>query len=281
MITTRFPAMGTTFEIVTRDPAGVERTRAFIETEEQRMSRFRLDSELSRVNATPPGRVVVSSEMAHILHLAVDLRDRTDGMVDVGCGAGVIAWGYDRSFGPGLDLDHRPEPAEAADWSIRGRVVNRSEGTTFDLGGLGKGWTADRVVESGLADVVSAGGDVRSGRADTSVTVMDPWGQQVARLVLGQGGLATSSTSRRTWRVASESVHHILNPVTGTPAQTPILSATALAGTAAEAEAAAKAVLILGVDGLSWAARQSWVRAALAVWEDGNVFATSGLEIAA
>ena len=40
-------------------------------------------------------------------------------------------------------------------------------------------------------------------------------------------------------------------------------------------------VLILGESGLSWAARQPWIRSALAVWYDGNVFATPGVELAA
>ncbi len=281
MIAASFPAMGTTFEVLTHQSGNDQRPQAFVEATEQWMSRFRPDSELSRLNAAPPGSVVVSPPMADVLAQAADLRSRTGGLVDVGCGGGVIAWGYDRSFGLGLHLDRRPEPAGPTQWSVSGRVVVRSENTTFDLGGLGKGWTADRMVENGLAEVVSAGGDVRSGCSDTIVEVLDPWGSLIGRVELGEGGLATSSTARRRWNVGAESVHHIIHPLTGSPADTPILSATALAATAVEAEAAAKAVLILGEDGLAWAARQPWIRAALAVWDDGNVYATTGLEMAA
>jgi thiamine biosynthesis lipoprotein len=75
--------------------------------------------------------------------------------------------------------------------------------------------------------------------------------------------------------------HHLIDPRTGRPADTPILSATVVAGTATEAEAGAKAVLLLGEDGLSWAADQAWIEAALAVWHDGSVFGTKGLKLAA
>ena len=65
------------------------------------------------------------------------------------------------------------------------------------------------------------------------------------------------------------------------PTSSPVLSATAITATAVEAEAAAKTILLRGADGLAWADRQSWINAALAVWNDGTVYGTTGLEIAA
>jgi thiamine biosynthesis lipoprotein ApbE len=65
------------------------------------------------------------------------------------------------------------------------------------------------------------------------------------------------------------------------PVETPIVSATVVAETATEAEAGAKAVLILGVEGLAWAATQPWISGALAFWEDGSVYATPGLGLVA
>ena len=65
------------------------------------------------------------------------------------------------------------------------------------------------------------------------------------------------------------------------PAASPIFSATVTAATAVEAEAGAKAVLLHGESGLAWAEQQDWIDAALVVWHDGNVYATTGLEMAA
>ncbi len=66
--------------------------------------------------------------------------------------------------------------------------------------------------------------------------------------------------------------HHIIDPRTMRPAITPVVSASVIAETAAEAEAGAKAVLIMGTDGLKWADSQEWITQAIVVWHDGNVY---------
>jgi thiamine biosynthesis lipoprotein len=113
------------------------------------------------------------------------------------------------------------------------------------------------------------------------VPVLDPWGVESIRIALGVGALATGSTTRRRWRVGSDEAHHLIDPRTMAPALTPILSASVISETAAEAEAGAKAVLILGRDGLAWAGEQDWIQGAVAVWHDGSVFATPGIRTAA
>ena len=103
----------------------------------------------------------------------------------------------------------------------------------------------------------------------------------MARVHVGRGALATSSTGRRRWRVGDTEVSHLIDPRTMEPVESPVISATVLAETAVDAETGAKTVLLQGVDGLAWAAEQSWIDAALVVWRDGSVFATPGLEVAA
>lgn len=75
--------------------------------------------------------------------------------------------------------------------------------------------------------------------------------------------------------------HHIIDPRRMEPAVSPIFSATVSARTAVAAEAGAKAVLLHGETGLVWAQEQDWITAALVVWHDGNVFATTGWKMAA
>jgi thiamine biosynthesis lipoprotein ApbE len=65
------------------------------------------------------------------------------------------------------------------------------------------------------------------------------------------------------------------------PVTTPILSATVVADSAADAEGGAKAVLLHGVDGLAWAEDTGWIESAVVVWHDGSVYATPGTEVAA
>lgn len=276
-----FGAMGTTVE-VWGDDRSLGRVRDWFEEVECCASRFRPTSDLSTLNRDPSSEVVVSPLLGRLLEAASGVRRLTEGLVDPAVGADVVRWGYDRTFDDVSDLASVPAPGGAgADWWLDGQVVGRPPGTVLDLGGVAKGWAADVAIERGIAAVVSAGGDIRSAQPETEVPVIGPDGDVVGVVALGIGALATSSTSRRRWRAGGRTVHHVIDPRTGDPATGPVVSATALAATATLAEAAAKAVLIHGVDGLAWASDQAWVDGAMVVWEDGTVYATVGVEVAA
>jgi FAD:protein FMN transferase len=276
-----FAAMGTGIDAWCRGPESAAKLRNWFEDVEAVCSRFRPDSELSRVNRSAAGDVMVSSLLAEVMTAADRMRALTGGLVDVGVGAGVSEWGYDRSFGEGLGLDAVPGPIPFPDWSLNGRRLNRSKGTTIDLGGVAKGWSCDRAVELGLATIVSAGGDIRSDDPRAIVSVVDPWDEIAAHIRLGIGAFATSSTTRRRWRAGGREVCHLIDPRTMTPIETPILSASAVVRSAVGAEAAAKTVLLKGEAGLAWAAETDWIDAAIVVWQDGSVYATPGIEVAA
>ena len=276
-----FRAMGTDVVALGDDVDFAERTRIWFDEAEAIFSRFLPSSELSAVNDNPQRIVPVSTTMASCLRVARDLRDMTGGLVDPAIGGALIDWGYDTTFVDIADLNTSPDSSPVDDWSIGGRLVARRPGTRLDLGGIAKGWTCDQAVERGLADVVSAGGDVRSAHPETVVNIEDPWGEIAIPVLLGVGGLATSSTTRRRWKAGAGEAHHIVDPRTQAPAVTPVYSSTVMAATAVAAEAGAKAVLLHGQDGLAWAEKQPWIEAALVVWHDGSVYATTGWEMAA
>jgi thiamine biosynthesis lipoprotein len=80
------------------------------------------------------------------------------------------------------------------------------------------------------------------------VTVEHPLTRTTACTIAASGGaVATSGPGRRLWRDAGGRVrHHLLDPSTGAPAWTGLISATALAPTALEAETLAKVALLSG-----------------------------------
>lgn len=274
-----FDAMGTRVVLDAAD--GGRTARELFAEVEATCSRFRPDSAISRLNRDPRPEVEVPPLLAGVLHRAAELRRRTDGLVDPAVGGAVAAWGYDRTFVEMVGGDRPSVVPPAGDWAVEGIVVRREPGTVLDLGGIAKGWTCDLAVERGMATIVSAGGDVRSADPETTVEIADPWEETALTVTLGIGALATSSVARRRWRVGDVEAHHIIDPRTLRPARSPVLSASVLAATAAEAEAGAKAVLLLGTEGLAWAERRSWIAAALVVWHDGSVYATRGWEVAA
>jgi len=281
MISGSFRAMGTTVTVRTLRDDDIESARRLFENVEQACSRFRPDSELTNVNRDPAPAVRISPMLRRVLESAAAARQRTGGLVDIGLGRVVSDWGYDRTFVEIEDLAEPPPLHRRPEWTLEDGSLHRPPGVAIDLGGIAKGWTCDLAVDRGLATVAAAGGDVRSADEATTVEIIDPWSEPAVTVALGVGALATSSLTRRRWRVGGRDVHHLIDPRTSQPSDSPVLSASALTATAAEAEAAAKAVLLLGTDGLEWAERQPWVRSAVVVWKDGNVYSTTDLEVAA
>ena len=273
--------MGTTVQVTVRREGHIAATRALFEDIEECCSRFRSSSELSQINSSQATDIALTVCMTDVLGIAADMRTRTDGLIDAGLGAVVSGWGYNRSFDEIGDTTTPILLAPKPDWSVADGTLHRSWGTKLDLGGIAKGWACDRAVNEGGALIVNAGGDVRSASPEAVVEIMDPWAHCVARVPLGVGALATSSTTRRRWNTTDGEAHHLIDPRTMSPSVSPIVSATVVASTAVEAEAGAKAMLLHGVGGLAWASSRPWINGALAVWSDGSVYATSDLEMQA
>jgi thiamine biosynthesis lipoprotein len=135
-------------------------------------------------------------------------------------------------------------------------TVHRPPGVALDSGGLGKGLAADLVAQrlTGLRYVVDVGGDLaigHGGRGPMEIAVEDPCTGAVAhRLSVAAGGVATSGIHRRLWFGADgRPAHHLLDPATGRPAWTGLISATAVADSALQAEVLAKVALLAGPEG--------------------------------
>jgi thiamine biosynthesis lipoprotein len=158
----------------------------------------------------------------------------------------------------------------------------------LDFGGIAKGWAAHQAAERlGANDpaLMNAGGDIaisgpRQNNNPWLVGISNPFEpeQDLVTLHLHGGGVATSGKDRRRWIQGSVLNHHIIDPRTGKPAITDILTATVIAPTAMEAEAAAKVVFMLGSDaGLDWLDTDSGLAGVL-VLDEGRVIANRRAE---
>src|SRR6185437_13177187 len=124
------------------------------------------------------------------------------------------------------------------------------------LGGLAKGMAVDAAIallaDRGVATAaVDAGGDLAvrglpTGASSWPIAVDAPSGSH--RLSLVRGALATSSVARRRWRQGSVERHHLIDPRTGSPSDAALWSVSVAAPTCAQAEVAAKAAFLLGLD---------------------------------
>jgi len=275
MLQHAFRAMGTTIELaVEADDADFAGAEAEFERLEQIMSRFRPESELSRLNRD--GSLEASPELTDVVTLALEARERTNGRFDPTVHDALVAAGYDRTF------DELPEDGGAAPIpplcgggvAVDGRRITLEPGVRLDLGGIGKGFAAEHVAEalavSGPA-LVSAGGDV----AVRGVPSAGAWAvavDETLTLGLERGGVATSGVDRRRWRRGGAWQHHIVDPSTGRPARTDLVRVTAVGADAVDAEVLAKTLLLGG----SAEALASPVQAVV-VTEDGTTLRTGGL----
>jgi thiamine biosynthesis lipoprotein len=268
----RFRAMGTDVHlaVLADDPTLLIDARRRIDELEDRWSRFRPDSLLSRLNRADGEGLLLDPETFDLLTAAVEAWSRTGHRFDPTVFDAVIRAGYDRTFdeigtgsGPAPDpvpLPSSPTPGcagiELDPVLLR---VTLPPGTHLDLGGIGKGRTADLVAEelvrSGARSVlVNLGGDLRiAGEVPAggsfTVAVEDPLdlARSAAVVRLGPGALATSSRARRRWTVDGEERHHLIDPATGAPARSGVAAVTVIADTAMEAEVLAKAALVAGL----------------------------------
>ena len=270
---------------------------------ERHLSRFRDDSELVQLNRRSGTLVQVSGVLWDVIQTALQAAQRSQGLVTPTMLPQLELAGYDRSFDliercpPG---DQRWEPFDSAPalvpsadwqeiaWSQHDHLVRVPPGMQLDLGGIAKGWAADRAARllgAYAPALVDAGGDIA-----VSGPMADgrPWPIEVADpadptgrlelLMLSAGAVATSGRDYRRWWRHEAWQHHILDPRTGRPAQTDVLSATVIAPTAREAEMAAKVVLIRGSgNGMAWIEARPAL-AGLLVCEDGRVVRSRHLQ---
>lgn len=237
--------------------------RLLFEQQEERFSRFRESSLLSRLNR---GEVIDDPWFARAVAMALDAFDLTNGRFNPMILPALQAAGYDRSFaavGTQGVIESQRVPAPRKVIRLDGLSVELLAGQ-LDLGGIVKGWTADLAAEQLAAEhgnaFVNAGGDIRclgSDGADDgwALDVSAPDGTQAwaGRL---RGGIATSTTLKRRWTTsAGQPAHHLIDPGTGTPSDSPLVQVTARADACWLAEVWAKAVLIGGEDTLERAIR--------------------------
>jgi FAD:protein FMN transferase len=294
-----FHAMGCEMMVVLENPEPIrelERVPGWFEHWENLFSRFRLDSELTRVNNSNGTLVQVSLEFAEVYELARAAERHSDGLVTPVLLDALIEAGYDRSFellAPVLD-DRGPRSYAARPglpqigWEAATRTMLLPPGVHLDFGGIVKGWAANETVKRlrkygpvlmDAAGDIAVGGKLSNGEG-WPVGVADPFHppDSLELLKLENCGVATSGRDRRRWQRNGNWQHHIIDPRSGLPAETGVLTATVIAPTSIQAEWAAKVSLLLGSQaGLEWLNANTEL-AGLLILEDGRCVLSSNFE---
>ncbi len=241
---------------------------------EEQLSFFREDSDICRINRTAAaGPVEVEPRLFALLELASQLHHATDGAFDLTATPLWEAWGFARREGSVPDERQIEEALELVGGdlveldSAKRTVWFRKPGVRLNLGGIGKGYAldccAEELSDSGVADFLIHGGRSsvlscgcrRGGRDESAETSDSGWevgiahplrpDRRLGRIRLANQALSTSGSWAQSFLHEGRRYAHIVDPRSGRPAEG-ILSATAIAPTAAEADALSTAFYVLG-----------------------------------
>jgi thiamine biosynthesis lipoprotein len=308
----RVMVMGTEAHVIVvadDDAAGLaELAIARLQKLEARWSRFLPSSEISRLNGRRGAAVLVAPETFQLIDHALTAWRMTDGRFDPTILADLRAEGYDRSF----ELLGCPEPSAPVTRTREREVVRSPRGscatapdihldrivgtvrlganTTFDAGGIGKGFAADLVVDELLSSgargvLVNVGGDLRAaGESPTDacwvVAVADPLKPRhlLGNVCLSAGAVASSWRTKRTWiGPDGKSRHHLIDPRTGVSASSGVAGVTVVAAQGWRAEVLAKAAFLAGpLDGPGLVAQSG--AAGIVVADDGSVHPAGNID---
>jgi len=287
-----WPALGTTATVLVADPRRLRAARREVERVlddiDFACSRFRADAELVRVNA----RAGRPTEVGRLLFEAVEVALRaaalTDGAVDPTVGMALRRAGHDAAFGAlGAGAPARITRASWRDveLDLARRRIAVPAGVQLDLGATAKALAADRAATraagsaGGAGVLVSLGGDI----AVAGAPPPGGWGVRVAEdhradasapgqvVAIRAGGLATSSTTVRTW---SPGRHHIIDPASERPAAGPWRTVSVAAASCVDANIASTRAIVRGATALPWL-RERRLPARL-VHRDGSVVTVAG-----
>jgi len=257
------------------------------------LSRTRQGSDVYTLNEQ--GKAEVSEETAQLLALALQYADETEGIFDVTIEPLVSAWGIHTETPRVLAADEIAAllPLVGREHvHLEGTSVSLDEGCRIDLGAIAKGYTSDIVaqiyrkhgVEGGW---VSLGGNVyahgtKDGGKPWSVAIRDPQneGASAALLELSDEFAVTSGGYQRYFTAEDGTVYqHIIDPATGTPAMSDLLSVTIVGKSGTMADAYSTALYVMGEEGAVsfWRQRVAEFDMVL-ITADGRILYTPGLD---
>lgn len=270
-------ALGSALRVIVTRPAALGAAGAAVDRVVRAIdaaaSRFREDSELSRLNASPGRDVTISPLLAQAIAAGLRGAQLTGGAVDPTIGAAIRLAGYDTDFaqvapdaGP-IKLVAESVPGwHAVQFDAGTRVVRLPRGVEIDLGATAKALASDLAAAAALEAaggggvLVSLGGDIavagepppEGWMIQTSEDSRAPIDDAEETVSIMSGGLATSSTTVRRWTRGGVVLNHIIDPATGLPVSGRWRTATVVAATCVDANIASTAAIVFGDSAAAW-----------------------------
>lgn len=245
--------------------AAISRAFALCEEYESVLSKTIEGSDIYRLNHAQGKPVEVQDETLEVIKKGIRYGQLSDGMFDITIGAVSELWDFSGEDPKVPDEEKLKEAVDTVDFKqikIDGKKVSlENPKARVDLGGIAKGYIADRVTEQMKADgvqraVISLGGNIsvigeKKEGTPWSIGIERPYSdrtQILGSVDLTDGTIATSGVYERCFEQDGVLYHHVLNPKTGYPAKTS-LDAVAVkgeAGQSVDCDALGTVCLMLG-----------------------------------
>ncbi|MDD5435814.1 MAG: FAD:protein FMN transferase [Nitrospira sp.] len=234
---------------------------------EQRYSRYQPDSILSRINciAQTGGSIAVDEETAGLLNYAYACYTKSDGLFDITSGLLRKAWDFTSNRLPEQETIDNLLPKIGLDkvlWE-QPTLTFLVPGMELDFGGMGKEYAVDRAAEICISQgiqhgLVELGGDItvigpHPNNAPWLIGIQNPVESEsvLATIEIRQGALASSGDYERCIKMDEKRYGHIINPLTGWPAQG-LSSVSVIAGQCMVAGTISTIAMLKGSAGAQW-----------------------------
>lgn len=237
--------------------------------------------------------VTLHEDTQALLKRALEVSDSTDGIFDCTIEPVMDAWGFTTQNYRVPSADELQQLLTHVDYKQvqqNGSDVSTPADVQVDLGGIAKGYTSDRIMQvfadNGVTSgIVSLGGNVQAlgCKPDGSkwrVAVQDPndEGENFAVVEIADEAVITSGGYQRYFEEDGATYHHIIDPRTGYPADSGVISSTIISHDGTLADGLSTSLFIMGVDDALdyWRAHKEEFDAIL-MDKDGTVYVTEGI----
>ncbi|MBO4330836.1 MAG: FAD:protein FMN transferase [Oscillospiraceae bacterium] len=249
-------------------------------------------SEISRLNAD--GRAVLSEDSLALIKKASEIYGLTGGRFDITVSPAVDAWGFytdDFRVPSDEELAALASLADGSRVEIDGNSVTLGEGQRIDLGGIAKGYAADRVagimrrhgVRSGIialgGNILLFGSRPGGGAWRTAIRSPDDPEGYIGMISATDTSIVTSGPYQRRFELDGVSYHHIFDPASARPADSDLASVTVVCPDSALADGLSTALFVMGCGGAVdfWRLHSDLFQLVLYT-SDGRLYVTKGLE---
>ncbi|OON94933.1 MAG: hypothetical protein ATN32_07700 [Candidatus Epulonipiscium fishelsonii] len=229
---------------------------------ENKFSRTIPNSEISRINSAKGEPIVVSDDTIELLKLGIYYSKLSDGVFDITIAPVSILWNFTENKDIPLNIETALNNVDFNSILIKGNTVTLTNpDAMIDLGGIAKGFIADKIKEflksKGVTNaIINLGGNIllignKPDGSDFNIGIQKPFspvGTVITTCSINDSSLVTSGVYERYFEVDGKIYHHVIDPSTGYPVETDLYGVTIVSKSSAAGDALSTICLAKGLD---------------------------------